>query len=180
MARLPVLRDGALDPKTLDAVHQYEQKNGMDSPLYRVLANNPAMSLLFNGYITDIKSAFSLGAPTEKLIILLIASFRKCEYCYTLHRKAALDGLLTAEQIDNILSYSSRKDIFSDKQIALLTFVEEAIRHSSYLKDETFSALKSFYSESEIVEIVLYIGLILTTTTINNTLKVDLPAGLKK
>jgi alkylhydroperoxidase family enzyme len=90
MARLPILCDDSLDKKTLDTLHEYEQKNGIDSPLHRVLANNPAMFTLFDGYIGDIKREFSLGAATEKLIILLIASIRKCEYCYTLHRKAAL------------------------------------------------------------------------------------------
>jgi alkylhydroperoxidase family enzyme len=93
-------------------------------------------------------------------------------------QKSRSKGVLTVEQVDNILSFSSRKDLFNDRQTALLTFVEEAIFHSHYLKDETFEVLKSFYSGSEIIEIVLYIGLILTTTTINNTLKVDLPKEL--
>ena len=79
MARLPILQDDSLDSETLDVLRKYKQQNGIDSTLHRVLANNPKMYALFNGYTLDIKRDFSLGAETEKLIILLIASIRKCE-----------------------------------------------------------------------------------------------------
>lgn len=177
MARIPILTNEEVDEKTKKFFEDYYQNKGVNSNLHGVLANNTTMMYLFNDYVSAIKKNFTLGVKTEKLIILLIASLRECDYCYYLHKKEGKLVGITDDMTNNIKSYANCNDLFSLKEISLLRFVEVSIKHGHCMEDKVFENLKLHYSNSEIIEIVMYIGLILTTTTINNSLDIELDTG---
>ena len=88
---------------------------------------------------------------TSPCIWWILSTINGCEFCVKMHSSLAQSHKVSSEKI-NAAKMGSVNDIFSNEERAALRFCEESTEKVS-VSDETFSALKSFFPESAIVEI---------------------------
>jgi AhpD family alkylhydroperoxidase len=85
------------------------------------------------------------------MVSMLAAQINGCGFCVDIGRAVAIRQRLTLEKFDALLEYRT-SPLFSERERAALAYVEEATRHKR-VSDATFEALRSHFSEREIVEI---------------------------
>jgi alkylhydroperoxidase family enzyme len=85
------------------------------------------------------------------MVATLASQINGCSFCVDIARAMAIREHLGMEKF-NALSEYATNPLFSDRERAALTYVEEATRHK-HVSDATFEALRKHFSEREIVEI---------------------------
>ncbi len=96
-------------------------------------------------------SGLSLDHELHLLITTLTSQINGCAFCLDLSRAMALRERLPEEKFEALGQYRTNP-LFSDRERAALGYVEEATRHRK-VSDTAFEALRSHFSEREIVEI---------------------------
>jgi alkylhydroperoxidase family enzyme len=85
------------------------------------------------------------------LIGALASQINGCAFCLDLARSMAIRDHLEMEKFEALADYRT-SPLFSDRERAALTYVEEATRHKR-VSDATFRELHARFSEREIIEI---------------------------
>jgi len=85
------------------------------------------------------------------MVAALVSQINGCGHCADIARALAMRDRLGMEKFDALLGHRT-SPLFSDRERAALIYVEEATRHKR-VSDSTFEALRSHFSEAEIVEI---------------------------
>jgi len=103
----------------------------------------------------EIKKFETNGMRLEKelhfMVATLVSQLNGCGCCTDISRSMVIRENLGLEKFNAILEYRT-SPLFSDRERAALTFVEEATRNKR-VSDATFEALGDHFSEWEIVEI---------------------------
>lgn len=85
------------------------------------------------------------------MVVMLASQINGCGFCMDLARAMAIREHLGMEKF-NALSEYRVNPLFSDRERAALTYVEEATRHKR-VSDAVFGALRRHFSDWEIAEI---------------------------
>ena len=85
------------------------------------------------------------------MVATLVSQINGCGHCVDIARSMAIRERLGMEKF-NALSEYLESPLFSGRERAALTYVEEATRHKR-VSGATFEALRQYFSEREIVEI---------------------------
>jgi alkylhydroperoxidase family enzyme len=85
------------------------------------------------------------------MVATLASQINGCGFCVDIARATAIRNHLGLEKF-NALSEYRTSALFSERERAALTYVEEATRHKR-VSGATFGALRKHFNEREIVEI---------------------------
>jgi alkylhydroperoxidase family enzyme len=110
------------------------------------------------------------------LLILLVARLEGGDYEWHQHCPIARGVGIDQAQIDAIARLDLRNRHFSQRECALLAFgrqVTENVRADG----ETFSALRSYLSDREVVEAILTIGFYMTMARLTEATETDVDAA---
>lgn len=172
MSRLPI-------PATVDAapsasqplLKAVQQQLGSAPNVFRMVANSPAALEGYVGLLGALGRG-ALSAATGERIALAVAQINGCGYCLSAHtylgkHVAKLDDAeLAANQS------GSSNDAYAD---AAVRFAASVARQRGHVGDEDLRAVKvAGYSDAQIVEIVLHVGLNTWTNYINEVAKTDI------
>lgn len=143
--------------------------------IFKGLANNP---LVMDGLMTLSGSFGKSGAltPAEAEVVMLRVSERNgCGYCLAAHTKIAdghgIDG-------ETALRYRRGEGV-SDRDQALLAFVDAISTNGGWIEDEQFEAFKAAgFGDDAVVEVVALLAWMTFTNTFNhvNRTELDFPA----
>ena len=92
-----------------------------------------------------------LDSGLRFMVGTLVSQTNGCSFCVDIARAVAIRKHLGMEKF-NALSEFRTSPLFSDRERAALTYVEEATRYKR-VSDTTFETLRKHFSEWEIVEI---------------------------
>ncbi|TLZ40519.1 MAG: carboxymuconolactone decarboxylase family protein [Methanobacteriota archaeon] len=85
------------------------------------------------------------------MVVTLASQINGCSFCVDLARAMAIREHLGMEKFDALSEYGT-SPLFSDRERAALTYVEEATRHRR-VSDATFETLRKHFRDWEIAEI---------------------------
>jgi AhpD family alkylhydroperoxidase len=85
------------------------------------------------------------------MVTTLAAQINGCDFCVDIGRAVAIRQHLSMEKFNALIEYRN-SSLFSERERAALTYVEEATRNKR-VSDATFDALRMHFSDREIVEI---------------------------
>ena len=159
MAHLrPLEIDEIDDPATRERFQHYQETRGFTPNSIRTMARRPG---IVNAFMALNQAVLYEGTVDEqlKMLISLISSVSAgCLYCQS--HMTNLSHLYDApdEKIADILLYETSPH-FTDAERAALDLAYKAAQVPNAATDKEFDALKSHFSESEIVEIVAAISL---------------------
>jgi|SRR5690554_1902042 len=109
-------------------------------------------------YLNDTE----LDKSLRKLIKIRASQINRCAYCIEMHTKDALEN---GEDQRRIFALSAWREspLFSEKEKAVLKMTEEIslISHKG-LKKKTSENIRKYFSDNEIIQIIMQIGTINT------------------
>lgn len=104
-----------------------------------------------------LEDAVTLDPELHLLVKELVATINGCSFCQDIGVAEAPTDELPTDKLEALRAYETHP-AFSDAERAALAYVEEATREVD-VADDTFEALRPYFSEREIVELTWLMAL---------------------
>ena len=137
-----------------------------------MVGNSPKIGRDFLRLGTAILRKGILNPALRELAILRVGNLAQASYEWTQHVPIGLDAGLSQDQIDNINKWKD-SSLFNDKERAVLRYTDEIVNNIR-VTDETFSQIKNFFNDQEIVELTIAIGYYGMVSRLLEALQVEL------
>lgn len=173
MARIEPLNKRQTDQDTKELLEIVERQFGMIPNLFATIAHYPkALKPLMELYAA-ISGESTIAPSLQEMANLETSRINNCNYCLTHHTRTAKiagikDGQLKAWQAGQI------KDAFSDKEQAVIEYAHHVTLNAENISEGLFKRLRSYFSDKEIVNLTLIIGLMNLFNRVNGALKIEL------
>ena len=153
MARIALIEPETASPEVKDI---YEQKlRGKPGNAQKALAHRPEMLKNFLGFYASVGR--SLDRKLYELIYIRVSLINQCHYCLQHHLASSKRVGLTAEDWAALQQGNASR--FTEKEQAALGYAEKLTRDPHSVSDADFSDLRKHFSDSEIVDLHLLVGL---------------------
>jgi uncharacterized peroxidase-related enzyme len=167
MARISLIESAQASPEVKEI---YDSKfKGKPGNIQKALAHRPAMLSNFLGFYASVGR--SLDRKLYEAVYLRVSLINGCHYCSQHHIQNAKRVGITPEQMKALQegNYSG----FSASEQAALRYAEKLTRTPEGATDADFAELKKHFSDEQIVDLHMLIGLA------NLTNRVTDPLGLE-
>ena len=140
--------------------------------IYRLMLHSPALAHAWFDLNQAVRYGTEIDGQSRELAVIRVAILNQVEYVLRAHGPAyALKEGLTPEQVDELSDWTSSK-LFSDKQRALLAYVDSMTRDID-VADSVFAEVRKYFTERQTVELTMLIGAYNMLTRFLQALKVD-------
>jgi 4-carboxymuconolactone decarboxylase len=156
MSRVKILKNNEMSAESGQIVARIEERGARVLNLYRVLAHNPDILRDCLKLGTTLLKKTSLSAKLRELAILHVAKITGSEYELAQHHPIALQTGITESQVQALDDWV-KATCFNAEERAVLQYVGEVAQQVK-VTDETFTSLKRYLGQKEIVELTLSIG----------------------
>jgi AhpD family alkylhydroperoxidase len=129
--------------------------------LHRVMAHAPALMKASADMALAFRRDTALPRAVAELAILRVAQILDAPYVWSRHVPLARDCGVTAEQMDEIASWSD-STAFTPEQKAALGFAEKAAQHFP-VDHRAAEELRRYFPAREIVELAMVVGFYVST-----------------
>jgi AhpD family alkylhydroperoxidase len=94
------------------------------------------------------------------LVYLRVSLINGCAYCIDMHSRDLLKDGLPAEKLALVPVWFEAEDLFSEREQAALAWAETVTRVAdTHVPDDAFAAAKSVFSDKELADLTIAIGL---------------------
>jgi alkylhydroperoxidase family enzyme len=140
--------------------------------IYRLMLHSPALANAWFELNQAVRYGTEIDGQCRELAVIRVAILNKVQYVLRAHGPAyALKEGLTPEQVDAVADWQSSA-LFSDKQRALLAYVDSMTRNID-VPDSVFIDVRKHFTERQTVELTMLIGAYNMLTRFLQALKVD-------
>jgi AhpD family alkylhydroperoxidase len=129
--------------------------------LHRMMAHAPVLMKASGDMAQAFRRATALPRAVAELAILRAAQIVDAPYVFARHVSLARDAGVTAQQMDELVSWPDSL-AFTPAQKAALGFTENAVRQVP-TDAASAAALKTHFSPREIVELTMVVGFYVST-----------------
>ena len=167
MARISLIEPAQASPEVKEI---YDSKlKGKPGNIQKALAHRPAMLGNFLGFYPSVGR--SLDRKVYEAVYLRVSLINGCQYCTQHHIQGAKRAGLTPEQMRalNEGSYSG----FAAPAQAALRYAEKLTRTPDGASDVDFADLKEHFSDEQIVDLHMLIGLANLTNRVTGPLALE-------
>jgi uncharacterized peroxidase-related enzyme len=167
MARISLIEPAQASPEVKEI---YDAKfKGKPGNIQKALAHRPAMLGNFLGFYASVGR--SLDRKLYEAVYLRVSLINKCHYCSQHHIQGAKRVGITPEQMKALKegNYSG----FSASEQSGLRYAEKLTRTPDGSTDADFAELKNHFSDEQIVDLHMLIGLANLTNRVTDPLGLD-------
>jgi uncharacterized peroxidase-related enzyme len=167
MARISLIEPAQASPEVKEI---YDGKlKGKPGNIQKALAHRPQMLANFLGFYPSVGRA--LGRKLYEAVYLRVSLINGCHYCTQHHIQGSKRAGLAPEQMTALKegNYSG----FGAPEQAALHYAEKLTRTPDRASDADFSQLKEHFSDEQIVDLHLLIGLANLTNRITGPLALE-------
>lgn len=170
MSRINVIERETGNPEQLALFDAIQGQLGMVPNFLKVLANSPAALRAFLG-LHEITAEGSLDPQTRERIALAVAEQNGCEYCVSAHTAIGRKAGLAGDEIE-----ANRFGTSHDaKAAAAVKFARALVEHTGEITTaELLEVRNAGYSESDIVEIIVHVGMNILTNIVGKASRVEI------
>lgn len=170
MSRIAKVTKDAANENQADLLGAIQSKLGMVPNFLAVLAQSPDALGAFLGLHT-IAGTGALDGQTRERIAIALADTNSCQYCLSAHtaigRKAGLS--------DDDMKANRAGSSTDARAAAGVAFALALNEHKGGITAGEFNAVRAAgYSDAEIVEIVVHVGMNLLTNILAKSLEIDI------
>lgn len=120
------------------------------------LARYPALTRAFHTFNGHVQFATTLSPRQRELLVLRVATLRRCDYEWAQHAVLAGDAGLTDEEIDRVARGPSAPG-WSPLERTMLSAVDELVAQA-VVSDRTWGALATELEERQLMDLVFTVG----------------------
>lgn len=168
----PVDRD-CLPEKLSTIMASAEAMMGFTANDGLLMAHKPAMMTALSALTVSIYKDTSLEQGLVRLVAYIASTAAGCTYCKGHTAFGALNHGVSREKLDEAWAYET-SDLYTDAERAALRLAHHAAIAPHEISDEVFDALRPYWSEREIIDIVSVISLFGFLNRWNSILGTDL------
>src|SRR3989338_11543188 len=173
MVRIGPLKKEEAQGETKAIFEAMERQFGMIPNLFATIARYPkALKPLLDLYQAISKDS-TIEPGLQELANLEVSRINRCNYCLVHHTQMAKMSGVSEEQL-YVLKIGEVADAFSDKEKTVIEYARQVTKDAENVSDDLFKHLKSYFSDSEIVNLTLIIGLMNIFNRFNGALGVEL------
>jgi len=168
MARISLVQPENASPEVQEI---YEKVlRGKPGNVQKALAHRPEMLKAFLPFYASVGK--SLERRLYELIYIRVSFLNGCQYCLQHHLASSKRTGVTPEEWDAL----KRGDYgrFTDKEQVALAYADKLTRSPHEINDADFAKLKPRFSDPEIVDLHLLIGLVNLTNRVTDPLGLEL------
>lgn len=104
-----------------------------------------------------------LDGVLVKLVYLRVSQINGCAYCLDLHTRDLIKNGVTSEKLALVQVWREAGPVFNNRERAALAWAETVTRVAeTAIPDEDFQTISAVFSEKEIVDLTIAIGLMNT------------------
>lgn len=156
MARVRLLEKKDVDPMVKEIYQKVEDSGNEVINLLKALAHSPKICRDWNRLGITLLLKGQLSPQLRELAILRVGVLAKANYEWTKHVPMALAAGAGQEQIDALSDWVNSKG-FNEQERAVLRYTDE-VSQDIRASDKTFSKIREFLTEREIIELTVTIG----------------------
>ena len=136
----------------------------------RVLGNSPVALKSFLG-LYGVAGAGSLDPLTRERIALAVAEQNACEYCVSAHTAIGAQAGLSSDEMQANRAGTSQ----NAKAAAAVKFARALVEHKGGVSSEEITDVrKAGYSDADLAEIIMHVGMNLITNILGKASRVDI------
>jgi alkylhydroperoxidase family enzyme len=172
MARISYLEEKD-HPELADLIGKVRAgRRGTLINVYKLLLHSPAMAATWLDMISTARFKSSLDGRLREIVIVRVAHLNKTDYVFKQHvpQLAAPEGLSEAESRE-LADWQSSK-AFSPRERAALAYADAMTRDIA-VPDNVFEALRPHFSEQQIVDLTVLVGIYNMHTRVFTALGID-------
>lgn len=154
-----------------------EQRAGSVSDFTKMLAHKPEALRAFNQLFAAVMAEDTLSRRLKELAFLRVSILNGCTYCVHSHMASGKRHGLTDEQIAALKEPGGerREDLFTAEERAILRFTDLLRSYPGNITPEDLDALNAYFSEEQVIELVLTIATASWTNIVNDGLQTPVP-----
>jgi alkylhydroperoxidase family enzyme len=157
VSRLPALADPPDDPLLRELFAETRRRGGQVINLHLTLGHAPKVFKARRIMATTLRYETAVPRVLCELAIIRTAQIAGGDYELNQHIPMGLEAGLTRQQLDEIENWED-SDLFDDRQLAVLAYVEAMAGGDGEVDDHTFAELARFFTPQEIVELTVTIA----------------------
>lgn len=142
------------------------------------LARHPALTRAFNTFNGHVQFATTLSPRQRELLVLRVASLRRCAYEWAQHAVLATDAGLSADEVERVARGPSDPE-WSNLERAMLSAADELVEKAT-VSDETWAVLAAELDERQLIDLVFTVGSYEVLAMAFLTFAVELDDDLRK
>ena len=174
MARLSYVEMEQAPPEVREV---YEKTlRGKPGSVQKLIAHRPEMLKTFLPFYSSVGRA--LDRRLYEMVYIRVSMLNGCRYCLQHHLAASKRVGLTRQDWQHLKG--GQHGTFSEKEEAALDFAEKLTRDPQSVADADIQSLKVHFSEAEIVDLDLLIGLANLTNRFTDPLGADVEFAEEK
>ncbi|OHV30895.1 MULTISPECIES: carboxymuconolactone decarboxylase family protein [Pseudofrankia] len=165
MARIPPIPRTEWPPELTDFIASYRSAVRGDRPeegrqggsnLFGTLARYPQLARAFLAFNGHLLYGSALSARQRELLILRVASLRRCDYEWAQHSILGKAAGLQPAEIDRIAQPADMSGWSATEQ-ALLKAADELVTHGA-ISGETWNSLAGEFDDRQLMDVVFTVG----------------------
>jgi len=172
MSRISKLDRSEVTPDLATLYDKIFAQRGNVPNMFRTMAHRPEIFSTMMAHFSAVLNTGTVPTKLKELIIVRTSQLNVTPYCLASHTVLARNLGWTDDQLSNLASWPDRSD-FTPAEKAAISLAETVTLNANGLSDEQFAALRSFYNDGEIVELLCSIGLFNYFNRFNNALQME-------
>ncbi|MDO8489512.1 MAG: carboxymuconolactone decarboxylase family protein [Candidatus Omnitrophota bacterium] len=173
MVRIKPLKKEEAQAETKAIFEGIEKNFGMIPNLFATIAHYPkALKPIIDLYQAIAKES-TIEPRLQELANLEVSIINRCNYCLVHHSQMAKMAGVSDEQL-NILRRGETVQDFTEKEKTVIEYARQVTKDAEEVKENLFERLRSYFNDSQIVNLTLIIGLMNVFNRFNGALGVEL------
>jgi 4-carboxymuconolactone decarboxylase len=155
--RVPPIEENAT-PAIAELVKKIRgARGGQLHVFYQALLHSPGLAAGWFDFNNAVRFGTALDARTRELVIMRVAALTGCEYVWKVHEAQYAGKAGVSPQEVAALREGSRSSVFTERERALLAYVEAMTRDVA-VPDEVYAAMTRHFDAKATVEVTVLVG----------------------
>ncbi|MDI2132416.1 carboxymuconolactone decarboxylase family protein [Yinghuangia seranimata] len=173
MAFVELVATEGADPEVRAVFAAVEEQYGFVPNILRALANCPDLLQTFVPFWGQVYSSPTIGPRMRALAALGTAKAQDCDYCVAHMTASAVRAGLVGREIQAIGDTIVERNVFPDRESVALELAETLTQDPDSITDDLRDRLRAAFTDPEIVNIVVAIGMYNLTSRFLKALSVE-------
>ena len=173
MAIVKLLEKHEMDPAVSEILDQVEKLYGFTPNILKALANCPQLLTTFVPFWGGIYVSDAIGPRYRALAALGTAKAHDCQYCIAHMSVTARKAGLTEAEIDAAGRPDDNRTL-DERERCIVEYASTLTKDSGGVTDELLQKMKNCFTDAELVNLTMVIGLYNLTGRFLKALRIDI------
>lgn len=177
MARVSEISEASLPEPLRELYRKFTREYGDFTNQVRVVAHSPDAFLHLYGLIDAWRRTGTLSRRLVEIAVVTASRVNECGYCVGHHGSALIDLGIPAATVDRILD--PEPPGLDAKERLVRDYARLVAERAWGIREAVFADLKRHFTDQQIVELTIRVGICILFNKLNQALELDLEAGVE-